>query len=91
MITLISFIFVIIGALNWLLVGAFSWDLVAAIFGTAASVGSRIVYILVGLSALWLLIKAVLNSGRLNLTRDDIDGTVSSAMLHGSTKSKKSD
>lgn len=46
---------VIIGALNWLLVGVFDgWDLVAWIFG-AGSFLSRIIYILVGLSGLYLL------------------------------------
>ena len=47
----IAFILLIIGGLNWLLVGAFGFDLVAAIFGTM-SVVSRIVYILVGISAI---------------------------------------
>ncbi len=42
----------IIGGLNWGLVGGFSFDLVAAMFG-AGSALSRVVYILVGLSALW--------------------------------------
>jgi len=55
---LITLILVIIGALNWLLVGLFGFDLVAAIFangfGTLSAL-SRIVYILVGLSGLWLL------------------------------------
>jgi uncharacterized protein len=45
---------VIIGALNWGLVGAFSFDLVAAIFGDATAV-TRVIYVLVGLSALYAL------------------------------------
>lgn len=44
----------IIGGLNWGLVGLFEFDLVAAIFGPL-SLLSRIVYILVGLSAIWLI------------------------------------
>ena len=51
---LITQILVIIGALNWGLVGAFSFDLVAAIFGEMTAV-SRVVYILVGLSAVYQL------------------------------------
>ncbi|MFW6136940.1 MAG: DUF378 domain-containing protein [Candidatus Aminicenantaceae bacterium] len=51
----ICLILVIIGGLNWLLVGVFSFDLVSAIFGVM-SVISRIVYILVGVSALYVLI-----------------------------------
>ncbi len=47
----ITLLLVIVGGLNWLLVGAFGFDLVAAIFGPM-SVLSRIVYVLVGISAL---------------------------------------
>ncbi|MEW5924679.1 MAG: DUF378 domain-containing protein [Candidatus Zixiibacteriota bacterium] len=42
----------VIGGLNWGLVGIFHFDLVAGIFGNMSMV-SRIVYILVGLSALF--------------------------------------
>ena len=41
---------VLIGALNWGLVGTFNFDLVAFLFGEM-TVMTRIVYILVGLSA----------------------------------------
>lgn len=50
----ITLILLIIGGLNWILVGLFSFDLVAAIFGNL-SVLARIIYILVGLSAIYLL------------------------------------
>lgn len=50
---LITLILVIIGGINWGLVGFFEFDLVAAIFGGQEAVLSRLVYILVGLSALW--------------------------------------
>ena len=40
--SVIAFIIVIVGALNWLLVGLFGFDLVAAVFGTMR-VLSRIV------------------------------------------------
>ena len=50
----IAFVLVIIGALNWLLVGIFTWD-VGAIFGGQTVAISRIIYILVGLSALVLI------------------------------------
>jgi uncharacterized membrane protein YuzA (DUF378 family) len=43
----------VIGGLNWGLVGLFQIDLVAAIFGGQAAALSRIVYILVGLSAVY--------------------------------------
>jgi uncharacterized membrane protein YuzA (DUF378 family) len=49
---------VIVGALNWALVGLFEFDLVAAITGSdfgETNFVSRIVYILVGVSGLWLV------------------------------------
>ena len=54
----IALILLIIGGLNWGLVGIFKWDLVAAIFGEL-SVISRIVYTLVGVSALYIAIMAL--------------------------------
>lgn len=51
----ITLILLIVGGLNWGLVGLFSFDLVAALFGEMSAL-SRIVYVLVGLSALWQLI-----------------------------------
>ncbi|MGN6590700.1 MAG: DUF378 domain-containing protein [Sphingomicrobium sp.] len=54
-INLITLVLVIVGGLNWGLVGAFNFNLVAAIFGEMSAL-SRIVYVLVGLSALWQII-----------------------------------
>ncbi|MBX9704962.1 MAG: DUF378 domain-containing protein [Gammaproteobacteria bacterium] len=51
----LAVVLVIVGGLNWLLVGAFNFDLVAAILGQM-SVLARIVYVLVGLSAIFLLV-----------------------------------
>lgn len=52
--TIVSFILVIVGALNWLLIGLFSFDLVALLFGSM-SVVSRIVYALVGVASFWVI------------------------------------
>ena len=46
----IALILVIVGALNWGLVGAFKFNLVDTLFGEMSTM-SRIVYVLVGLSA----------------------------------------
>jgi uncharacterized membrane protein YuzA (DUF378 family) len=54
-INIVTLLLVIVGGLNWGLVGLFNFDLVATIFG-AGSMLSRIVYILVGVSALWQLV-----------------------------------
>lgn len=54
-VTQVAFWLVIIGALNWGLVGLLDVNLVSALFG-AMGVISRIVYILVGISAIWLIV-----------------------------------
>ena len=51
---LIALILVVVGGLNWGLVGFFNFDLVATLFG-AMSIVSKVVYALVGLSALWMI------------------------------------
>ena len=51
----IALILAIIGGLNWGSVGIFNFDMVAFLFGGAASAMSRVVYTLVGLSALWCI------------------------------------
>ena len=49
----IQLILTIVGGLNWGLVALFRFDLVAWLFGSSAALGSRIIYGLIGLSALW--------------------------------------
>jgi uncharacterized membrane protein YuzA (DUF378 family) len=49
----VAVVLLVVGGLNWGLVGLFGFDLVAAIFGDM-SVLSRIVYALVGLSAIYV-------------------------------------
>lgn len=53
--SLLATILIIIGGLNWGLVGLFQIDLVALIFGNM-SLLARIVYILVGVSAVYSLL-----------------------------------
>lgn len=48
----IAMVLLIVGGLNWGLVGLMNFDLVAALFGTQSAL-SRVVYVLVGLSALY--------------------------------------
>jgi uncharacterized membrane protein YuzA (DUF378 family) len=68
-------ILTIVGGLNWGLVGLFKFDLVAWVFGGMpfgeVNAGSRTVYILVGLSALYLATRVrsfVATSGRTSVT-----------------------
>lgn len=51
----IALLLAIVGGLNWGSVGLFRFDAVAFIFGGATSPLARIIYVLVGLSALWCI------------------------------------
>lgn len=51
----VAFVLLIIGGLNWGLVGLIKLDLVKAIFGDMTTL-SRIIYLLVGVSAIYLLL-----------------------------------
>lgn len=55
MIDIIALILLIIGGANWLLVGLFQFDLVSWICGGQAAILSRIIYSLVGISAIWCI------------------------------------
>ena len=61
----IALILVVIGGLNWGLVGAFDFDLVAYLFGSAGLIAvpaiAKIVYILVGLAAIYTIFVALTN------------------------------
>jgi uncharacterized protein len=51
----VTFVLVIVGGLNWGLVGLSGFDLIAAVFGDASFL-SRLVYDLVGLSAIYMAV-----------------------------------
>lgn len=55
----IALVILIIGGLNWGLVGLFDYDLIAVLFGDQ-SVLSRIIYDLVGASAIYVAIVAAM-------------------------------
>jgi hypothetical protein len=47
----ITFTLLVVGGLNWLLWGLFGWE-IGEIFGGSEAIISRIIYVLVGLSAI---------------------------------------
>jgi uncharacterized membrane protein YuzA (DUF378 family) len=53
----LALVLVVVGGLNWGLIGAFDFNLVDSIFGEGSAL-SRIVYTLVGLSAVYLVYTA---------------------------------
>lgn len=48
----VAFILLVVGGLNWLAVGLFNWD-ISQVLGGSASLASKAVYVLVGLSAVY--------------------------------------
>ena len=53
----------VLGGINWLLVGVFSWNLLTWAFGIG--IFTRILYVIVGLAAIWLLVQLCIRRGRL--------------------------
>ncbi|TET53894.1 MAG: DUF378 domain-containing protein [Actinobacteria bacterium] len=51
----VSWIIVIIGALNLGLAGVLEFDLISAILGGTDSVGARMVFVIVGLAGIWAI------------------------------------
>ena len=51
-----ALVLLIIGGINWGLVGFFDYNLVGAIFGGWTSAGSRVIYAIVGLSAIYVAV-----------------------------------
>lgn len=67
---LISYVLVLIGAVNWGLYGVFDFNLVGWIFGGPRSVGAIIIYVLVTIAAIWLIISPIVTGRGLLLTID---------------------
>ena len=62
-INVISYILVILGAINWGLFGLFELNLVSQVFAGARSVGSIITYSIIALAALWLILSPFITDG----------------------------
>ena len=59
----VAWVLIIIGGLNWGLVGAFQYNLVDKIFGVNSTL-SRIIYVLVGLAAVYSIVAVVSKLGK---------------------------
>jgi hypothetical protein len=55
----IAWVLIVVGGLNWGLVGAFDYNLVDSLFGVDSTL-SNVVYILVGLAAVYSLISVLM-------------------------------
>ncbi len=69
----IALTLLIIGGLNWGCVGIFQFDLVAWIFGGQTGIISRVIYIIVGLAAIWCISL---------LFRDTSDNSIEDSVSH---------
>lgn len=56
MLNILTLALVIIGGVNWGLVGVAQFDLVATVFGGQDAPLARLIYVLVGVSALWQIL-----------------------------------
>lgn len=54
----VVWILLVIGGINWGLVGLFQFDLVATIFNPLSPILTRIIYVLVGIAAIYELVEA---------------------------------
>lgn len=70
---IVSYILVLLGAVNWGMYGIFNFNLVSAIFMGDRSVGAIIAYVIIALAAIWLILSTIFSGGilrfRANQTR----------------------
>ena len=67
----LALILLIIGGINWGLVGIFQLDIIAWLFGGAGALISRVLYILVAISAVWCISLLFKDNGREAVTTVD--------------------
>lgn len=80
---IISYVLVLVGALNWGLYGIFNFNLVSWIFMGPRSIGSIIVYSLITLAAIWLIISPIISGHGLRLSvRDEEEREVRRTSEH---------
>ncbi len=64
---IISYVLVLLGALNWGLFGIFGFNLVSWVFGGPRTAGSIILYVIISLAAIWLIISPLISGNGLRL------------------------
>ena len=72
---IISYVLVLLGAVNWGLFGILNFNLVSWIFGGPRSVGSILVYVIITLAAIWLIISPIISGHGLRLKMRDENHT----------------
>lgn len=64
---IISYVLVLLGAVNWGLYGIFDFNLVSWIFRGPRTAGAIIIYSLIALAAIWLIISPLITGHGLRL------------------------
>lgn len=59
----IALALLIIGGINWGSIGIFNFDIVGSLFGGQSSALSRIIFVIVGLCAIWCISLLFRNNG----------------------------
>lgn len=67
MINLIVILILIAGGLNWASIGFLQYDFIAGFFGTQASIFSRLIYIIIGISTIYFIFMAFKYKGSIKL------------------------
>ncbi len=67
--TIISFLILIMGGMNWMSIGLLQYDFIAGFFGTQASIFSRLVYITIGVATAYILFDMLKNKGKVVLLK----------------------
>ncbi|MCD8309119.1 MAG: DUF378 domain-containing protein [Clostridia bacterium] len=67
----ISYVLVLLGALNWGLYGLANFILVGGIFQGPRTIASMIVYGIIALAAIWLIISPIITGWGLKLTNSE--------------------
>lgn len=68
---IISYILVLLGAVNWGLYGIFDFNLVSWVFQGPRTVGAIIVYSLITVAAIWLIISPIISGRGLRLRKHE--------------------
>lgn len=71
---IISYVLVLLGAVNWGLYGIFDFNLVSWIFQGPRTAGSIIIYVLITLAAIWLIISPIISGHGLRLKMREATG-----------------
>ena len=64
---IISYVLVLLGAVNWGLYGIFDFNLVGWIFQGPRTAGSIIIYVIITLATIWLIISPIISGHGLRL------------------------